>query len=182
MTWPSLLRHLGPDVPPLNRLICMRALTDVAAVCEEPASSNRGSDIDDYNRRAGSPLGSFWCASWATAVWEDCKVDVPKHSRAATNEIVDWAMKEKLWIPHDPVKRDPVVLPGSLVLYTNGETLPNGRKKTVHVGIAVRMVPYLLTIEGNAAFGGIFSNNGEAVVLKRPELRRIYGFVAPRRT
>lgn len=180
--WPSMLRHLGEDIPYLNRLICLRALSDVAAVCEEPPGSNRGKAIDEYNRRAEAPLGSFWCASWATAVWEDCKVDLPKKRRASCDELVQWAMQEGLWIEHRPFDRQPEVLPGYLVLYTNGETLPNGRKDAVHVGIVVRVMPYLLSIEGNAAFGGIFSTNGEAVVLKRPELRRVYGFIAPRRT
>ncbi len=182
--WPSALRHLGDDVPYLNKLICMRAMLDIASVCEEPPSSNRGKDIDEYNKRAGSPLGSFWCASWVTAVWEDCKVDLPKQDRASCDQLVDWAIKEGLWVPHDPLNREKKVLPGSLVLYTNGRPLPGRRDRldAVHVGIVVRVMPYLLSIEGNAAYGGIFSTNGEAVVLKRPEIRRVYGFVSPRRS
>lgn len=35
-----------------------------------------------------------------------------------------------------------------------------------HIGLVVRLSP-LLTVEGNAAWGGAFTRNGEAVVLRR---------------
>lgn len=181
--WPSLFRHLGDETPKLNLLICLRAAQDLA-VCEDPPSTNRGKDIDDWNARAHAPKGSFWCASWATAVWEDCKVDVPSGGRGSCDNLVAWAKLQGLWVKNDPVARFPQVLPGSMVVYTNGHPLPNHPDEldAVHVGIVVRLTPYLMSMEGNASIGGAFSNNGEAVVLRKVDPRRVYGFITPRRT
>jgi hypothetical protein len=181
--WPGMFRHLKEDVPKLNVLICIRAAQDLA-VCEEPPSSNRGPDIDAWNARAQAPKGSFWCASWATAVWEDCVVDLPPKGRASCDNLVRWAKQEGLWVKNDTVTRFPQVLPGSMVVYTNGDKLPGHPDEldAVHVGIVVRVTPYLMSMEGNASIGGAFSNNGEAVVLRRVDPRRVYGFISPRRT
>lgn len=181
--WPGMLRFLGPDIPKLNQLICFRAMQDLG-VCEEPPSSNRGPDIDEWNQRAGAPRGSFWCASWATAVWEDCKVDLPFRGRASCDNLVAWAKREGLWILNDPVSRTPKVLPGCMVVYTDGKKLPGHPDEldAVHVGVVIRVTPYLMSLEGNANTGGAFSTNGEAVVLRRVDPRRVYGFIQPRRS
>jgi hypothetical protein len=98
--------------------------------------------------------------------------------------LVAWAKKEGLWIKHDPVTRFPQVLPGSMVIYTNGKKLrpDSDELDAVHVGIVIRLTPYLMSMEGNASIGGTFSTNGEAVVLRRVDPRRVYGFITPRRT
>lgn len=180
--WPGMFRHLGTDVPKLNVFICIRAAQDIG-VCEDPPGSNRGKDIDAWNFRAHAPMGSFWCASWATAVWEDCSVDLPRAGRASCDNLVAWAKKQGLWIDNDPTTRFPEVLPGSMVVYTNGKKVARHLDEldAVHVGIVVRVTPYLMSIEGNAAIGGAFSNNGEAVVLRRVDMKRVYGFIKPRR-
>lgn len=179
MTWPILFEHISPLVPPVNHEICMRAVQDLA-ICEEPPSSNRGPRIDQYVKRAGSPLGSYWCAAWTTAVWEDAGASVPAQDRASCDVLVDWAMKRGAWVPNDPVARDPKVREGSMVIYTNHSKLPGStRLDATHVGIVVRVMPYLISLEGNAAFGGVFSTNGEAVVLRRVDPRNVYGFITP---
>lgn len=181
--WPGMFRHLyGDEVPTLNRVICLRAAQDLG-VCEDPPSSNRGVDIDGWNQLAGAPLGSFWCASWATAIWEDCNAEVPAKGRASCDNLVAWAKREKLWIQNDPVNREPKVLPGCMVIYTNGKKLSVSPDEldAIHVGVVVRVTPYLMSMEGNAALGGGFSNNGEAVVLRKVDLARVYGFITPRR-
>lgn len=180
--WPSLFRHLGEDVPKLNLLICLRAAQDLA-VCEDPPSSNTGKDIDEWNVRAHAPRGSFWCASWATVVWEDSGCDLPARGRASCDNLVAWAKKNGLWIKNDPVSRFPQVLPGSMAVYTNGEKLAGHPDEldAVHVGLVIRVTPYLMSMEGNASIGGAFSANGEAVVLRKVDPRRVYGFISPRR-
>lgn len=175
-----MFRHLI-GLPTINQHICLRAAEDLA-VCEEPPSSNRGPEIDVWNKRAGAPAGSYWCASWATAVWEDCGADLPAAGRASCDNIVAWAKKQGLWIKNDTLNREPKVFPGSLVVYTNGNKLPGTKDEldANHIGIVIRTVPYLMSLEGNASIGGAFSNNGEAVVLRRVDPRRVYGYVSPR--
>lgn len=180
--WPGLFRHLGTSLPQLNLMICLRAVQDLG-VCEDPPGSNGGPDINSWNLRAQAPAGSFWCASWATAVWEDAGASVPAIGRASCDELVMWGKANGSWVAHDPVTRTPEVFPGSLVVYTNGKPLASNpaEKDAVHVGVVVRVTPYLMSMEGNAALGGGFTNNGEAVVLRRVDMTRVYGFVAPRR-
>jgi hypothetical protein len=154
---------LSDEVPHLNRLIVMRALCDLG-ICETPEGSNRGGRIDGYNRRAGAPLGSYGCASWATAVWVDCRATVPPTSRASCDVVMAWAQREGQWS-----RRAPVV--GAFVLYGT-------EADASHIGILIRTAPYLISIEGNAAWGG-HSRNGEAVVCRRVDLARVVGFVHP---
>ncbi len=45
-----------------------------------------------------------------------------------------------------------------------------------HVGIVQRVAPYVMSIEGNAAWGGTFSRNGEAVIARRVDLGRVLGY------
>lgn len=177
--WPHIFPWFTDALPVLNRQIVMRALQDLGT-CEEPAGSNRGERIDEWNKRAGSPLGSFWCASWATSVWEDAGAEVPFSERASCDRIVSWALHESLWIPNNSVSRDPRVYEGHFVVYTNREKLASGNLDAVHIGVVIRCAPYLLSLEGNSSLGGAFSANGEAVVLRRVDVRRVYGFVRPR--
>lgn len=160
--FPALAGWLQAELPLLNRLIVMRTLCDLG-VCENPPGSNRGGRIDEYNRRAGAPLGSYWCSSWSTAVWEDCGAGLPPSARASCDVVRAWAKERGQWFmtPKE----------GAFVLYGT-------EADASHIGIVVRVKPYVLSIEGNAAFGG-HSRNGEAVVLRRVDLAKVLGFVHP---
>lgn len=158
-----------------RRAILERALMDLGE-CEVPPGSNRSPRIDAYNKASGAPVGSYWCASWATTVLADCGVPVPAAGRASCDVIVSWAMKRGTWIRNNPQTSYPRVQCGDLILYTNGKTLSSGNLDAYHVGIVFRVEPYLLSLEGNAAYAG-FSANGEAVVLKRVDVSKVYGFV-----
>lgn len=178
--WPQIFGFWEDELPQLNRQICMRAIQDLA-LCEVPPSSNRSPRIDQYNTRAEAPLGSFWCASWVSAVLEDAGAAVPPTARASCDAWVDWAIKNQSWIPNEPVLRSPPIAPGFVVVYTNRKPLGDGgRLDAVHVGILLRESPYLISIEGNAAWGGSFSTNGEAVIVRRVDVQRVYGFISPR--
>jgi hypothetical protein len=155
---------LPDDLSQLQKAIVYRAFAD-AGICEMPPSSNRGGRIDEYNRRAGAPLGSYWCASWATAVWEDCGAALPKADRASTNALMQWAKKEGLW------HSTPVV--GAMVIYG-----ANGHAE--HVGIIIRTDPMERSLEGNAGVAGGVTRNGEGVEMKVVAKSRVLGYVYPR--
>jgi hypothetical protein len=189
-SWPPLLGHLPTALPPLHRDICERAMRDLF-ICETPPSSNRSGRIDKYNTAAGAPLGSYWCASWDTAVWADAGADLPPTARASNDVLVWWAMENNLWIAKADAQ---AVLPGDLVMYTSGKLLPpdvklpNGKLPhpkqldAVHTGLVMRTDPYFCSAEGNAPWGGAFGRNGEAVLARRVDMDRVYGFIKPRPT
>ena len=161
--WPALAGWLSPNLPALNRSIVFRCFHDLG-ICETPAGSNRSGRIDTYNQRAGSPLGSFWCASQATAVYVDAGADVPLTLRASCDELMKWAKREGLWSQR--------VIEGAMVLYG----VPGD---ATHVGIVIRVSPYLISAEGNAAFGG-HSRNGEAMLVRKVDVSRVLGYIHPR--
>lgn len=158
-------------------------------ICEVPPGSNRSGRIDEYNRRAGSPVGSYWCMAVATAQWVDAGADVAPKARASVDVMVHWAYEEGLWIPYTGAN-----LPdeGDLIIYTNKKALPAktklphgkvpfpGQLDGYHVGTCARKSPYVISHEGNTSWGGTFSRNGEAYLSKRPEMARVYGYIQPR--
>lgn len=161
--WPSFAGWLAPELPPLNKAIIFRAMADLG-ICENPPSSNRSGRIDEYNARAGAPDGSYWCASFSTACYVDAGADVPLSARASCDTIMAWAKKNGTWHAK-PIE-------GALVLYGTPADAH-------HIGIVIRLTPYLLSIEGNTAYGG-FSVNGEAVLVKKVDTTRVVGYVHPR--
>lgn len=140
----------------LGRAIVIRAMADVG-ILEVPLASNRGTRIDAMAKRAGSPLGSWWCAIWAGAVFADCGALVPVGYPACD-----------AWLPY--LQREPVI--GAAVLY-------GVRGDAHHIGIVVRLEPLVLTIEGNRGFAGT-TNNGVAVDIGPMQRRDILGYVHPR--
>lgn len=156
--WPADAGWLVPgfNCTPLGYAVVIRALKDVG-ILEVPLTSNRGVRIDAMAKRAGSPLGSWWCAIWAGAVMADAGSLIP----------ADYPATDK-WLPYCTSKREI----GSAVLY-------GVRGDAHHIGIIVRTEPMVLTIEGNRGFAGT-TNNGVAVDIG-PMLRTdILGYYAPR--
>lgn len=134
----------------LGYAIARRAAQDIG-VCEDPPGSNRGKQIDEYNLFAGSPLGSFWCAT-ASGLWYRVSgARVPP----AYGNCDKWLEYGKKW---DCLHNEPAI--GSLALYGTEVDI-------IHVGVIVRTYPYTLAIEGNTTLEG-FSRNGEVVTLKKP--------------
>ena len=144
-----------------------RALRDVFLM-ENPPGSNRSLSIDDYNKRAGAPLGSPYCASAATAWWEDVGLDVPPKDRASCDVLYRWALETGRF-HHAP-------LVGSLILYGTGAK----DNPATHVGIVIRLTPVLMTFEANTSLDGQFNREGVAFdrkVIDRLSTRPILGYV-----
>lgn len=141
----------------LQRKIVARSSLD-DGIMEVPPGSNRGVRIDAMTRRAGVPLGSYWCGIWVGAVYADCGVPIPEGYAA-----VD------AWLPF----MVPTPTIGSAIIYG-----PN-RKNGTHIGIVTRLAPIKLSREGNRGYAGDNTNNGLAVD-QGPILRRdILGYVPP---
>lgn len=164
--------YLPPETPDDVRDVIARARLDLVEVVETPPASNRSPTIDDYNRRAGVPVGSYWCASALGAWYEDAGLPTPP-GRAAVASWASWAKATGRW------SATPVL--GGAVLYA-----VNGSPH--HIGLIARIdrdahgAPALiLSIEGNASLGTAFSNNGIAVVLRYVDPRdpRIVGYTTP---
>lgn len=138
------------DTSAIVRGIIEGALADVL-VCEEPLGSNRGACIDLWNKAAGVPAGSFWCASWAASVWRRAGAQLPPFP-AACDDWMRWAKRYGHWDTHPSY--------GAAVLYG----VPGDAR---HIGIVVRLTPFVGSIEGNATVeGSQFERNGTAVAVK----------------
>jgi len=146
-------RHLPKGLDARVRAVIVRALRDVAAVVEEPPGSNRGAIVDDYNRRAGVPVASFWCASAVGAWWRDAGLAVPTGYASCDNWLA-WARKTGRFTQRPTL--------GAAVLYGK----PTDAN---HIGLVVRVAPIVLSVEGNTTVEGAaadLTRNGTAVSLK----------------
>jgi hypothetical protein len=160
------LRHMDSECR--AALAVERALRD-AFLMEAPVGSNRSASIDSYNRRAGAPLGSPYCASAATAWWEDVGLEVPAHGRASCDLLYRWSLTSRRF-HHLPVV-------GALILYGTGKR----DNPSDHVGIVIRLTPLLLSFEANTSMDGRFNREGFAFDRKIVERTdsRVLGFVHP---
>lgn len=160
---------LTESVIPVAQDAVRRALMDIG-ILEVPPGSNRSGVIDEYNRRAKVPEGSYWCASAAGAWWLDVGLLVPDGYASCDNWLT-WAKKTERFRP--AASRPPI---GGMVLYGKG----NDAK---HIGLIVRVSDIVLSVEGNTTVEGAnfgASRNGVAVSLK--ELTKtdpILGYVSP---
>jgi hypothetical protein len=134
----------------LGYAIARRAAQDIG-VCEDPPGSNRSLQIDEYNVLAGSPLGSFWCATAVGCWYRLSGARVPP----AYGNCDQWLTYGIKW---NCLQDIPLI--GSIALYGTPTDI-------IHVGIIVRTYPYTMAIEGNTTLEG-FSRNGEIVTMKKP--------------
>jgi hypothetical protein len=156
------------DIECRATLAVERALRDVFLM-EAPPGSNRGTSIDGYNRRAGAPLGSPYCASAATAWWEDVGLEVPAQSRASCDVLYRWALQTGRF-HHSPAI-------GALILYGTGKK----ENPADHVGLVIRLTPLVLSVEANTSMDGKFNREGFAFDRKVIDRLspRILGYVHP---
>lgn len=168
----SLIPWAPGTTPALNLAIAKRAMCDIG-ICEDPPGSNRSGRINEYNSAAGVPAGSYWCASAVTAWWREAMeslnlpVQLPPGS-ASCDHWMEWAKTTRRWQSAPQI--------GAAVLYGHG----NDAK---HIGVIIRTVPLVLSIEGNTTVEGAnfgSSRNGVAVSLKEvTKTDPVLGFVLP---
>jgi len=177
LTFPRIAGWLvqGENCTELGYRIVLRAFCDLGIV-EVPNGSNRGRRLDAMNRRAGTPLGSWWCAIWAGLVWADAGATVPENYPGTD-----------YWLPYVKDGREHAEPePGDAIIYglkKPGPVVDWGNAH--HIGIVVRKREdtlrqnFLLSIEGNRGFAGT-TNDGNAVDIG-PVLRTdILGYVSPK--
>ncbi len=148
--------------------VIRRALLDVG-LCEMPPGSNRSPRIDEYNRAAGVPEElilsgrGWWCCSQATAMRRETGFPTAgKGADGSCDAVMQWCIRTGRFT------KSPAL--GAFVFY--GKTMSDA----VHIGTVIRIAPYLLSVEGNAPWGGAFGSNGEAVVARRIDTDRVLGY------
>jgi hypothetical protein len=141
---------------PVQNLI--RWAIDKVGEAERPLNSNRGRLIDTWNSEFGSPLGSFWCGNFVGYGCKYNQIAYPPVPGAVRNWRV-WAIARGIWST-EPVE-------GGFVIY-----------KHSHIGIIIRVVDKVLSVEGNTSDGG-FDRNGNIVDCKgiKPDL--VDGYIKP---
>lgn len=129
-------------------------------VTEEPLGSNRGKLIDHWNTAVGVPVGSFWCASFVSAVVRDFEklgIDFPLQQSASCD----------VWLKQAKYNAITSIQPTTGALFL---ICPSPNDAT-HIGIVGNNVDGVWhTIEGNSNMGG--SRNGYAVVNRPNGIKR----------
>lgn len=160
LTWAALFTGAVQSTD-LGELALKEAKARVG-VREKPLGSNRGPEVDSWNRRVGVPLGSFWCASFLWCMIEDAAKEHglgnPVLRTASCSALYRWARE------HGRLVARPE--PGDIFLCIGGDT---GHYHTGFVAGSVSNGRFA-TIEGNGSAGG--SANGVGVV-SRPNGRRL---------
>lgn len=146
-----------------------RTIVDIAGIdigtCEDPIGSNRGKRIDEWLIRAGVPQSlissgkGWWCAAWVGHVWIDAGCLVPPNYAAVDS-----------WLPFMSPWSERRI--GDAVVY-------GVRGDGHHIGLIARLIPTILTIEGNRSWAGTASNNGEAVDIGPLTRKDFLGVVHP---
>jgi hypothetical protein len=130
-------------------------------VTENPLGSNRGTQIDEWNKAVGVPVGSFWCASFVSAVvrkWEaQTGLDFPTVGSASCDSWFSQAKSKGL------LTRVPK--PGHILLVMKS----TDSSDAIHIGICGHESNGLISsIEGNSNNDG--SANGTMVALRKNHL------------
>lgn len=130
-------------------------------VMENPVGSNRGTQIDEWNKAVGVPVGSFWCASFTSAVarrWEAMTgIDFPINGSASCDSWFNQAKSKGL------LTRVPK--PGHILLVMKSSESSDA----IHIGICGYESNGLISsIEGNSNNDG--SANGTMVALRKNHL------------
>lgn len=153
-----------------NRPVRLRALDRARkkiGVTEHPPGSNRGPIIDDWNKSAGAPAGSFWCCSFVHAMYDREGFDLP--GGASVQRVRQAAIKAG-WIVRRPFR-------GDLACFDFHEGDRYGPYGD-HIGFVERVLAlrwsagkftgYIQTIEGNTSSGVAGSqDNGGGVYRRR---------------
>ena len=156
---------LPETLEPHALAVCRHALSRVG-VCEVPLGSNRGELVDQWNREAGAPPASFWCASFASAMWRYAGLPTPgKGKNPNCDELMKFMKETGRWSMRPAL--------GGMVFYG-----PHAGDST-HVALSVRLAPASLVVGGNERIGAKASRNGVAVSLREEAREDILGYGHP---
>lgn len=149
------------------RQLALERAKRYVGVRENPPNSNRGPLIDQWNLRAGVPLGTPWCASFVCAMFGDVGRPIRYPRRASVGFLYAWA--EDMGFAVDRPLR------GDLVCY-DWDGTPGYVGWLDHIGfvdrvLAVRwrgkaFVGWIRTVEGNTSFTDQ-SNGGQVMIRYR---------------
>jgi hypothetical protein len=159
---------LPDDLDP-RTLVLIRSIQADLPILENPFGSNRSPEIDAMCRKYGVPLGSSWCALWASEKREAGSYEIPPihgdmHPARAESWHV-WAKQTGRFV------RAPQI--GYATLYDF-----NGSGAADHIAAAVMsVVPVLMDAQGNTSQVGV-SRNGELAAIKPVDTRFVLGYVA----
>lgn len=137
----------------------MRWAINCIGTVEAPPGSNRGPEIDKWNASAGIPLGSPWCAAFATAAYQ--QADAPAIPRLGS------AWKVKTW----GEQRGRTVPPtAALVIGDLGVIMRDASHGHVVLVGDVLDGGLIATVEGNAgnAVRGLVRERGAFAAFVRP--------------
>ena len=141
------------------------ALANVG-VCEMPLGSNRGVEVDEWNRLSGAAVASFWCASFVSSIWRANKLETAgKGKDPSCDELMTFAKRSNRWSDKPAL--------GALTFYGPSPT------DAQHVALVVRTSPVLLVVGGNERLGAVSSRNGVAVQLRAEQRPDILGYAHP---
>jgi hypothetical protein len=151
---------LTPDVGRIRSRIVRSSCAGVL-VMEEPPGSNRGPGIEPLLRWAGVPESEiiagrgYWCAAWAARQWHDAGAEVLR--TASCWRLLEWGQRTGRFSRHVPSL-------GAFVFYAHDAARPGYAN---HVGVVVRLLPQLASVEGNTTIEGRGDErNGTAVATK----------------
>lgn len=124
---------------------------------------NRSPEIDSMNIAVHVPLGSSWCASYNSWIFNHFNIINPSSAWSP-----DWSLKQdRIWKYKqvNTVK----LKPGDVVCFYYSNLGRVG-----HTGIITQVLDdYVITIEGNTGGGGI-NRDGDGVYKKKRSLDKIY--------
>lgn len=125
-------------------------------------SINRSIEIDSFNTNVGAPLGSPWCASYISYIYDFFNIDNPSSAWSPS-----WGLKENIVYRQKQTKKVEIK-PGDVICLYYSKLNRIG-----HVGIVICIdEKFIYTIEGNTNVYG--SREGDGVYLKKRELSKIY--------
>lgn len=171
-TWASLRDGKGPAGPaawrldPCHPLVApvMSESIKLVGTMESPPGSNRGSLIDALNVAAGLPVGSPWCAAFATGMYAYCPENPFKRGIGSAYKVREWGTKNARVVGNADK-----ALAGDIFVILRGDG--HG-----HVGlVAGDLGDSIATVEGNAGNGvkKLMRNKRDLVCFVRPLGRKL---------
>jgi cell wall-associated NlpC family hydrolase len=108
------------------------------------ARKNLGYHEGPNNRNKWGPTGQPWCSYFATSMWREAGVDIPKYG--FTGDVYKWGERHHLaYGKHDLAKQ---VRPGDAILFGTGPSWAGSE----HIGIVEKVDGNkITTIEGNSS-------------------------------